>query len=221
MAPDVERIVLAASQYGDSRFGELDDLRLTLADRAGEALLGYSITEAGVESAFLFGELYRRGDGWKFRAIGQGYETGLAGLATDFGIDVDDEGDDAGAESTVTAKSPGEALQPAVAEPVVTQYLDGPTFTGGIQLPTLPTAARTDFTHSIAAYQHMTGTQFEHAVADLARGDPSVRTATVSGGTNDRAPSTSSSNSPTAAASPSSASATHHRTASEHPSSTP
>ncbi|MGW3008329.1 restriction endonuclease [Streptomyces sp. NPDC001219] len=59
--------------------------------------------------------------------------------------------------------------------------------TGRLHLPALRTAARTDFTHSIAAYQHMTGTQFEHAIADLARRDPSVRTATVTGGANDRA----------------------------------
>ncbi|MFE9814043.1 TerD family protein [Streptomyces sp. NPDC005773] len=89
----VERIVVAASRYGGSRFGELDDLRMTVADRAGDVLLGFSIADAGVESAFIFGELYRRGTEWKYRAIGQGYETGLAGLATDFGIDVDDEGE--------------------------------------------------------------------------------------------------------------------------------
>ncbi|MFD9816429.1 restriction endonuclease [Streptomyces sp. NPDC059080] len=47
--------------------------------------------------------------------------------------------------------------------------------------------ARTGGTHSIAAYQHMSGSQFEHAVADLARRDPGVRAATVSGGANDRA----------------------------------
>ncbi|MEU3712864.1 restriction endonuclease [Streptomyces catenulae] len=47
--------------------------------------------------------------------------------------------------------------------------------------------ARTDVTHSIAAYQHMSGSQFEHAIADLARRDPGVRAATVSGGANDRA----------------------------------
>lgn len=90
---DVERLVVAASRYGGSRFGELDDLRMTVADRTGEVLLGFSIGDAGVESAFIFGELYRRGTEWKYRAIGQGYETGLAGLATDFGIDVDDEGE--------------------------------------------------------------------------------------------------------------------------------
>lgn len=90
MAPDVERVVVAASRYDDARFGDLNGLRLTVADRTGDDLLGFSIEDASTESAFVFGEFYRRGGEWKFRAVGQGYETGLAGLATDFGIDVDD-----------------------------------------------------------------------------------------------------------------------------------
>lgn len=91
----VARIVVAASRYAGERFGDLDDLRMTVADRSGETLVGYSIDDAGVESAFIFGELYRRGEEWKFRAVGQGYETGLAGLATDFGIPVLEESEDA------------------------------------------------------------------------------------------------------------------------------
>ncbi|MGW3007429.1 TerD family protein [Streptomyces sp. NPDC001219] len=119
MPADVDRAVLAASQYGDARFGELDDLRLTLSDRAGEALLGYTIAGASTESAFLFGELYRRGEEWKFRAIGQGYETGLAGLATDFGIDVDDASEDvpveegAGQSESTGQASAGQAASAA------------------------------------------------------------------------------------------------------------
>ncbi|WP_329134378.1 TerD family protein [Streptomyces sp. NBC_01476] len=90
--PDgVERIVLAASRYGGACFGDLDDLRLTLADRSGEALLGFAVTDAEEMRAVIFGELYRRDGGWKFRAVGQGYASGLAGLATDYGIDVDDD----------------------------------------------------------------------------------------------------------------------------------
>ncbi|WNI16777.1 TerD family protein [Actinacidiphila sp. ITFR-21] len=99
-APErVRRIVLAASRYGGAGFGDLDDLRLTLADRTGEVLLGFSVDDAEAVRAVIFGELYRRDGGWKFRAVGQGYESGLAGLATDFGIDVDDDGenDEAGA----------------------------------------------------------------------------------------------------------------------------
>ncbi len=94
---DVDRIVVAASRYEGARFGELDDLRVTLADGAGEDLLRFTIEDAGSVSAFIFGELYRRGEEWKFRAVGQGYETGLAGLAMDFGVDIDDDADEADA----------------------------------------------------------------------------------------------------------------------------
>jgi stress response protein SCP2 len=100
---DVERIVLAASRYGGARFGDLDDLRLTLADRNGDGLLRFTIEDAGAISAVIFGELYRRDGGWKFRAVGQGYDSGLAGLATDFGIDVDDEDETAATGDAVGA----------------------------------------------------------------------------------------------------------------------
>ncbi|WP_433469994.1 TerD family protein [Spirillospora sp. CA-128828] len=90
LRPEVQRVVIAASRYAGATFGALDDLRLTVSDSAGEVLLTFDITDADTETAFIFGELYRRGDGWKFRAVGQGYESGLAGLAADFGINVDD-----------------------------------------------------------------------------------------------------------------------------------
>ncbi|MFF3289673.1 TerD family protein [Streptomyces sp. NPDC003023] len=117
VSADVDRIVVAASQYGGSTFGELNDLRVIVSDRAGEPLLGFSITDASVESAFIFGELYRRAEDWKFRAVGQGYETGLAGLATDFGITVDEEGEEEEneEEGTSTAASDG---SPTVSGPL-------------------------------------------------------------------------------------------------------
>ncbi|MFK0233238.1 TerD family protein [Streptomyces vinaceus] len=108
----VERIVVAASQYGGARFGDLDDLRMTVADRSGEPLVGFSIHDAGVETAFIFGELYRRGEEWKFRAVGQGYETGLAGLATDFGIVVTEE-DAETAEEAEAAEAAEETVRGA------------------------------------------------------------------------------------------------------------
>ncbi|MEV7414504.1 TerD family protein [Streptomyces sp. NPDC089919] len=134
VAPGVARIVVAASRYGGARFGDLADLRLTLSEGSGEPLLGFSIPDAGVETAFIFGELYRRAEEWKFRAVGQGYESGLGGLATDFGIAIDDaEGDGdgdgdgeevaAGAPDGTAAGAPGPAaaalpLVPAQAGPV-------------------------------------------------------------------------------------------------------
>ncbi|MFD7610938.1 TerD family protein [Streptomyces sp. NPDC059828] len=88
---DVGRIVVAASRYAGAGFAELDALKVSLADASGENLLRFSIDDAGSVSAFIFGELYRRGEEWKFRAVGQGYDTGLAGLAKDFGVDIEDD----------------------------------------------------------------------------------------------------------------------------------
>ncbi|WP_432752972.1 TerD family protein [Streptomyces sp. JL2001] len=122
--PEVTSIVVAASQYGTACFGDLDDLRLTLSDGSGEALLVFAIEDATVETAFIFGEFYRRHEEWKFRAVGQGYETGLAGLATDFGIAVVED-DDAEGPETATASGiespadgePGPALAAIPAQP--------------------------------------------------------------------------------------------------------
>lgn len=94
MAPEVTRLVVAASRYEGATFGDLDDLRLNLSDGSGEHLLTFEITDADTETAFLFGELYRRNGAWKFRAVGQGYDSGLSGLATDFGIEIDDKAEE-------------------------------------------------------------------------------------------------------------------------------
>ncbi|MFD5696831.1 TerD family protein [Streptomyces lasiicapitis] len=104
---DIDRIVVAASRYDGAHFGELGDLRLTLADGSGENLLRFAIDDADSVSAFIFGELYRRGGEWKIRAVGQGYDVGLAGLATDFGVDIDD---DAAVEAVVVDDAAEEAL---------------------------------------------------------------------------------------------------------------
>jgi stress response protein SCP2 len=86
----VERVVLAASADGGT-FGQVPGLRLTITDlRTGAPLAEFGI-DASAETAMVSGELYRRNGQWKFRAVGQGYASGLAGLATDFGISVGDE----------------------------------------------------------------------------------------------------------------------------------
>ncbi|MEU2673563.1 TerD family protein [Streptomyces sp. NPDC007164] len=89
----VEQVVVAASSDG-AAFAQVRDLRILLYDSAsagGEPLAVFDVRpETGEETAIICGELYRRGDGWKFRAVGQGYPTGLVGLATAFGISVDE-----------------------------------------------------------------------------------------------------------------------------------
>ncbi|MFF8911236.1 TerD family protein [Streptomyces olivaceoviridis] len=86
----VERIVLAASADGGT-FGQVPDLRIEVTDAAsGQVVARFDSPGATVETAFVLGEFYRRQGGWKFRAVGQGYSSGLEGLATDFGISVDE-----------------------------------------------------------------------------------------------------------------------------------
>jgi stress response protein SCP2 len=75
-------------------FGDIPDLALDLVDRAGESRVRFDVADAGPETAMVLGELYLRGDDWKFRAVGQGWESGLASLARDYGIDVADPADD-------------------------------------------------------------------------------------------------------------------------------
>ncbi|MGW1812822.1 TerD family protein [Streptomyces sp. NPDC002125] len=110
--PEVEQIVVAASRYGGSRFSDLNDLHLRLVDSSGDSLVQFSIEDAGAVSAFIFGELYRRTGEWKFRAVGQGYASGLAGLATDFGVDIED---DAGEDAEEGGAEPGAEAAPGAA----------------------------------------------------------------------------------------------------------
>ncbi|GGU28554.1 TerD family protein [Streptomyces lavendofoliae] len=111
--PDVERIVVAASRYDGARFGELDDLCLTLVDGAGEGLVRFPVDDAGVVSAVIFGEFYRRAGAWKFRAVGQGYHSGLIGLATDFGVDIEDDTADEGPEAGPEQEAASAPVPPA------------------------------------------------------------------------------------------------------------
>lgn len=113
LEPDIERVVLCASADGGT-FGELSGLTLRLLDAGTRDELAYFEMEATTETAFIGGELYLRGGRWKFRAVGQGYASGLAGMATDFGISVDEEPDAAGVPQAVApAAAPAPAPTPA------------------------------------------------------------------------------------------------------------
>ncbi|MEU6605607.1 TerD family protein [Streptomyces shenzhenensis] len=113
---DVDRIVVAASRYEGARFGELEGVKLSLADGGGEELLRFAIDDADSVSAIIFGELYRRGEEWKFRAVGQGYDAGLAGLATDFGVDIEDDATAAEAQDNAVDDDQADTAPPVSAE---------------------------------------------------------------------------------------------------------
>ncbi|MFI7499457.1 VWA domain-containing protein [Streptomyces sp. NPDC049687] len=101
----VERVVLCASADGGT-FGQVAGLTLRLLGPDGRSELARFEMRAETETAFIGGELYLREGRWKFRAVGQGYASGLAGLATDFGITVDEEPPDATAPPTPGAAAP-------------------------------------------------------------------------------------------------------------------
>src|SRR6195952_1066658 len=89
---EIEKIVLTASLdgTGPASFGAAGPLSVAVKGGSGEDLASFAPTGLGPETALLLVEVYRRQGAWKVRAVGQGYATGLAGIATDFGISVDD-----------------------------------------------------------------------------------------------------------------------------------
>ena len=117
LEPAIDRVVVGASADGGT-FGEVPALRLDLLTADGEGLVQFVIDSASTETAFLFGEFYRRGDGWKFRAVGQGYASGLEGLATDFGISVEDDTEPAPQPAAAAQPVPAAAPAPAPAPDV-------------------------------------------------------------------------------------------------------
>ena len=91
---DVAKIVFPVSIYdAESRqqsFGQVRNAYIRVVNQADNSELArYDLSEdASTETAMVFGELYRHGAEWKFRAIGQGYASGLRGIAQDFGVNV-------------------------------------------------------------------------------------------------------------------------------------
>lgn len=94
LAPEVQKVVFPVSIYDaevrQQNFGQVRNAYIRVVNLADEReLVRFDLTEdASTETAMLFGELYRHGAEWKFRAIGQGYASGLRGIAVDFGVSV-------------------------------------------------------------------------------------------------------------------------------------
>ncbi|MDH6110388.1 stress response protein SCP2 [Kitasatospora sp. MAP12-15] len=115
---EIDRVVLAGSTEEGS-FRSVAGLRVLLYDAASPAgaapLAEFPVTDVEDVSALVCGELYRRSGSWKFRAVGQGYASGLGGLATDFGITVDDVPPEPGRQAPLApvASAPSAAPEPS------------------------------------------------------------------------------------------------------------
>ncbi|MFH5208441.1 TerD family protein [Antrihabitans spumae] len=94
LSPAVQSVVFPVSIHdADARrqnFGQVRNAFIRVVDRtSGTELARFDLSEdASSETAMIFGELYRRGAEWKFRAVGQGYASGLYGIVRDYGINV-------------------------------------------------------------------------------------------------------------------------------------
>jgi len=114
--PGIETVILAASSDGGT-FGQVPDLFIEVKDAANGAVAArFDSIGATTETAFVLGEFYRRQGAWKFRAVGQGYSSGLEGLATDYGITVDEP--QHAAPPVAPPMAPPAPVAPPVAPPV-------------------------------------------------------------------------------------------------------
>lgn len=92
---NIQKIAFSVTIYdADARrqnFGQVNNAFIRIYNKEnGEELLRYDLGEDfSIETAAVFGELYRNNDEWKFNAIGSGYQGGLAALCENYGVAVD------------------------------------------------------------------------------------------------------------------------------------
>lgn len=93
---NITRIAFTVTIYEPEQrrqnFGQVNNAFIRIYNEVnGEELLRYDLGEDfSIETAAVFGELYKNGSEWKFNAIGSGYQGGLAALCANFGINVED-----------------------------------------------------------------------------------------------------------------------------------
>ncbi|WP_188268370.1 MULTISPECIES: TerD family protein [unclassified Streptomyces] len=111
----VERIVVTASPDAAGQTFQGIEPTATLRDADGGAVLAtFTPPRLATETALVVVEIYLRNGAWKARAVGQGYANGLAGIATDFGVSVEEPAP----EPATTPVAPPAPVSPPVAPPV-------------------------------------------------------------------------------------------------------
>ncbi|MFJ9976252.1 TerD family protein [Streptomyces cyaneofuscatus] len=91
LPPASRRVAVAAAIDGEATFGDVGAVQVTAVPGTGAAPLARATLDAATtERTLLLAEFYRRGPVWRFRAVGQGYDDGLANLARGYGVDIAD-----------------------------------------------------------------------------------------------------------------------------------
>ena len=92
---NVTKIAFTATIYEPEQrrqnFGQVNNAFIRIYnEETGEEMLRYDLGEDfSIETAVVFGELYKNNNEWKFNAIGSGYQGGLAALCANYGVDVE------------------------------------------------------------------------------------------------------------------------------------
>lgn len=90
--PQIQKIALCLTLFGGASLARATSLHIRVLGAGGEALAVFRPATAHMrEAALILGEVYRRNNQWKFRAVGQGFAGGLGPLARNFGVDIADE----------------------------------------------------------------------------------------------------------------------------------
>jgi stress response protein SCP2 len=132
--PGIEKIVVTASPdaAGQTFQGIEPTATIRNADD-GAPLATFTPPRLGNETALVVVEIYLRNGAWKARAVGQGYANGLAGIATDFGVSVDEEPAPAPAAAAPVAPPVAQPAPPAPPAPTV--QLSAPAHTPAAPAP--------------------------------------------------------------------------------------
>ncbi|MDF3143510.1 MULTISPECIES: TerD family protein [unclassified Streptomyces] len=86
---EIHRVVIAAAIDGAATFSDVGAVEITATCGIGAAPTARATLDAATtERTMILAELYRRGEGWRLRAVGQGYDHGLGDLARGYGVDV-------------------------------------------------------------------------------------------------------------------------------------
>ncbi|MEU3669040.1 TerD family protein [Streptomyces virginiae] len=134
--PGIERIVVTASPDAAGQTFQGIEPTATVRNADGGAVIAsFTPPQLATETALVVVEIYLRGGAWKVRAVGQGYANGLAGIATDFGVSVDEE-----PAPVAAVTPPAPAAPPAPPAPPVTHQLS-PWLTAGAGTPAPVTPA--------------------------------------------------------------------------------
>ncbi|MEU3547841.1 TerD family protein [Streptomyces longwoodensis] len=120
--PAIERIVVTASPDAPGQTFQGVEPTATLRNADDNSVLAtFTPPQLGTETALVVVEIYRRQGAWKARAVGQGYADGLAGIATDFGVTVEEPAQPAPAPQAAPPAPAPRVTPPApVAQPQVT-----------------------------------------------------------------------------------------------------